>query len=375
MNNAQLRNDLLLLTGEIKTHLEGLVNRPYGGKRPQPMVEFSSDITKKDYPGEKIAPAEIDQAINRLSKGDGYERDLASKLGRFLEGAEGAEEELRRRLLDAPPILPDWLWGFLIRFLSQPFSTTTLGTYDFKRNQITLYINAILGLPASNQMIISPIGKAQMMKIVSVFAHEYFHYLHLNELTYDPNNLSNIIKESLATYFQWHYMNNIHKDIKRLIDYCGFHNPYVYPYSGALCLERGRPDLFAQVYDASLTKADSLNILLSNCPFKHLFRPLAPMASRINVSPVIHSNLNWEKINEALLDYFEKHIQGLGTASINSYRDYVERILAEFPGVTVIDLVANPNYWKQEIDNHPNINPNTKNNLKTVISKLVEMFA
>lgn len=105
------------------------------------------------------------------------------------------------------------------------------------KKEIVLYPNAIFRANALNpapwtQRIETPQG---LEEVLSVYAHEYFHFLHHY---YSESNGAGgrIVRESLATYFQCLRDKEAGRG-KGLIDYCGVHNPYVYPYSGALCLE------------------------------------------------------------------------------------------------------------------------------------------
>ncbi len=106
------------------------------------------------------------------------------------------------------------------------------------KKEIVLYLNAIFRANALNpapwtQRIETPQG---LEEVLSVYAHEYFHFLHHY---YSESNGAGgrIVRESLATYFQCLRDKEAGRRDMDLIDYCGVHNPYVYPYSGALCLE------------------------------------------------------------------------------------------------------------------------------------------
>ena len=106
------------------------------------------------------------------------------------------------------------------------------------KKEIVLYLNAIFRANALNhapwtQRIDTPQG---LEEVLSVYAHEYFHFLHHY---YSESNGAGgrIVRESLATYFQCLRDKEAGRRDMDLIDYCGVHNPYVYPYSGALCLE------------------------------------------------------------------------------------------------------------------------------------------
>ncbi len=117
---------------------------------------------------------------------------------------------------------------------------TRLGEYREKdgKKEIVLYLAAILPSNAMNPTtwntrINTPEGREE---VCSVFAHEYFHFLH-HVYALSRNAGGEIVRESLATYFQHardKEAGRIHKD---LVEYCGIHDPYVYPYSGALQLE------------------------------------------------------------------------------------------------------------------------------------------
>lgn len=115
-----------------------------------------------------------------------------------------------------------------------------LGEYREKdgKKEIVLYLAAILPSNALNRdswdtRINAPEGREE---VCSVFAHEYFHFLH-HGYAASRNAGGEIVRESLATYFQHARDKEARRIFKDLVDYCGIHDPYVYPYSGALQLE------------------------------------------------------------------------------------------------------------------------------------------
>ena len=123
---------------------------------------------------------------------------------------------------------------------NRPMEAVKLGEYREigGKKEIVLYLNAIFRANALNhapwtQRIGTPQG---LEEVLSVYAHEYFHFLHHY---YSESNGAGgrIVRESLATYFQCLRDKEAGRRDMDLIDYCGVHNPYVYPYSGALCLE------------------------------------------------------------------------------------------------------------------------------------------
>ena len=123
---------------------------------------------------------------------------------------------------------------------NRPMEAVKLGEYREigGKKGIVLYLNAIFRANALNhapwtQRIGTPQG---IEEVLSVYAHEYFHFLHHY---YSESNGAGgrIVRESLATYFQYLRDQAEGRGDRDLIDYCGVHNPYVYPYSGSLCLE------------------------------------------------------------------------------------------------------------------------------------------
>ena len=125
-------------------------------------------------------------------------------------------------------------------YKNRSFDGLKLGEYREKdgKKEIILHLAAIFHVNALNpapwtQRIGTPQG---LEEVLSVYAHEYFHFLHHH---YSESNGAGgrIVRESLATYFQYLRDKEAGRRDMDLIDYCGVHNPYVYPYSGALCLE------------------------------------------------------------------------------------------------------------------------------------------
>ena len=111
----------------------------------------------------------------------------------------------------------------------------SLGDYSPKDKTITLYINNIYEYSKSNNILFEDMIK-------QVFIHELFHYYHYN---YNDNNIellsrndytSKIIKESLASYFEYEYLKYEGLDSSKelLLNSWKDNSISYYPYSGAI---------------------------------------------------------------------------------------------------------------------------------------------
>ena len=168
---------------------------------------------------------------------------------------------------------PEYLYSYLEEL---EFDMPVLGRYINDEKLIVLYIPNIERAAVEH-------GNTSSREIEKVFIHELFHAYHYNndkgELISRHDYTSKVVKESLASAFEWLYCveNNI-KGEDELRSSWYNHSVVFYPYSGAVGLlsEIGRftgkyclnSKKFCDVFEKSLKDVDSaLRVLLDSYNF------------------------------------------------------------------------------------------------------------
>ena len=232
-------------------------------------VEFSNEEKKKLYGTLTIEELkeiirdswgvhkEIEEILDKIDSYDDYHKLLQELMGaiyRIYPERDCRNPEELHALLD-----------------DLEFEMPILGEYINNHKLIILYIPNIEKAAVDH-------GNISSREFEKIFIHELFHAYHYaddsDELVERYDYTSKVVKESLASAFEWHYCieNKINGDDK-LKDSWYKYSVLIYPYSGArnLILEIGRftgqytldNKKFFKIFDLSLTDMDgALRVLL-----------------------------------------------------------------------------------------------------------------
>ncbi len=133
------------------------------------------------------------------------------------------------------------------------YSHNILGEYLNSKREIILYIKNIEKFAHDNSI-------TEQQAVEEVFIHELFHFFHYSfdksELTYRYDYTSKVIKESLASYFEWSYCDFYGiKSAGSVKKSWICHPVYTYPYAGAMNILD--IPMFIEIFNASLNDMDS----------------------------------------------------------------------------------------------------------------------
>ena len=217
----------------------------------------------------------IDEAINSIKEmGDCVINDITGGLAREIIAKD--EEYDDKKWWNIKKDLEDL-------FHNVGSKSIILGIFDNSTKTITLYVNAI-NQHANNLRI------PYIQALEVTFIHELFHAFHHKnnniELVNRWDYTSQVVKESLASYFEYRYCIKYNylaaaKDLdKSWLQY----SVYCYPYSGALSFKKNNCN-FKDIFDISLTDMDgSLRQLLHAELFYKIKNKVEIVKTIINVS-------------------------------------------------------------------------------------------
>ena len=246
----------------------------FGPDQEAPMclnIKFSEEEKTATYG--TMSLADIKNEIRKLWKTNKHIEGILNQIPEIEDYyREGTAPYLAEAISSCNPEVPykeireklDELFGM------GEFIVQIAGEYCHAARTITLYTRNIISTATH--------GRTPEENFEAVFAHELFHAYHYQgndkELICRCDYTSNVVKESLAAAFEWHYCNERgiagnampHKTWKR-------HSVLVYPYSGARYLfdpvSFALQDAdFCNVFQMSLTDMDgALRVLVPSCRF------------------------------------------------------------------------------------------------------------
>ncbi len=215
-------------------------------------IEFS-DIEKSDTYG-NLSIDQIKERIRNSWKCDDNINDLLERIYSY-EDYVMIAESLAGNIRDINPDNDYHIVKSKIDywFNNIKYSLNILGEYLYSKRQVILYIKNIEKFAHENSI-------TEQQAVEEVFIHELFHFFHYNcdksELTCRYDYTSKIIKESLASYFEWTYCDFYGIKSASSIEKSWNRYPvYTYPYAGASNI-RDIP-MFIEIFNTSLNDMDS----------------------------------------------------------------------------------------------------------------------
>jgi hypothetical protein len=197
---------------------------------------------------------------------------------------------------DDDPRNPEEIYSYLNDLI---FEVSVLGEYIHKTQEIVLYTKNIEDAAEKN-------GNSVSREFEKVFAHELFHAYHYandkGELINRHDYTSKVVKESLASAFEWFYCEeNKINGADRLKSSWYDNRVFYYPYSGARnllsatggfsecnCLNRRK---FSDIYNKSLEDMDdAMRRLLDSYDFYEI-KNAGQIKRKIVKKPVVKSDL------------------------------------------------------------------------------------